>query len=63
MKNEKILCFFLLLTDGRGSYLSVNGRTEWKTKRIAGKHAADIRYLIEKGRNVFNAVDCRVEEV
>lgn len=59
----KKYCVFILSVDGRGSYLSVKGRTEWKTKRIAEKHAADIRAVIEKGRNVFNAVDCRVEEV
>ena len=32
----------LISFDGKGSYLSVHGRTCWKTKRTAQKHAKDI---------------------
>lgn len=37
--------YSILLIDGRGreSYLSVRGRTEWKTKITAARHAQDIR--------------------
>jgi len=34
--------FHLIDSKGAGSYLSVRGRTSWKTKRIAVDHAADI---------------------
>ena len=44
---------------GQSSYLSVKGRTEWKTKRIAARHAADVRTLIARGR--FPAVTADVE--
>ena len=33
----------LIDSAGNGSYLSVKGRTSWKTKRIAIRHATDIK--------------------
>jgi hypothetical protein len=33
---------YLIDNNGKGSYLSVKGKTSWKTKRIAIKHANDI---------------------
>lgn len=38
----------LIDENGNGSYLSVKGKTEWKTKRIAEKHASDIRGIISR---------------
>lgn len=32
----------LISENGSGCYLSVKGRTEWKTKRCALKHAGDV---------------------
>jgi len=51
----------LLDENGNGSYLQFKNRTAWKTKRVAKRHAADIRTLIDKGKNIFNAVDVWVE--
>jgi hypothetical protein len=51
----------LLDANGNGSYLKVKNKTQWKTKAIAKKHCADIMTLINKGKNIFNAVDCWVE--
>lgn len=38
----------LVDTEGKTSLLSVKGRTEWKTKRIATNHANDIRAVLPK---------------
>lgn len=51
----------LINSKGEGSYLSVKGRSEWKTKATAKKHADDIRAVIAKGRNIFDAVCVDVE--
>lgn len=38
----------LIDEQGQGSYLSVKGKVEWKTKSIAVKHAKDMTCLIGK---------------
>ena len=52
----------LIDSNGNGSYLSFNGKREWKTKAIAIKHAKDIQVLIDKGKNIFDAVIVEVED-
>ena len=52
----------LITENGQGLYLSVKGRTSWKTKRIAQGHAKDIQACIDKRRNMWNAVSIEVEE-
>lgn len=44
----KTYSIHLIDGNGNGAYLSVKGRTEWKTKRIAEKHASDIRSIISR---------------
>lgn len=56
-------CVKLTLKDGKVSYLSVKGRTEWKTKRIAQKHARDIQTCIDRGRDMWNTIRAEVQEV
>jgi hypothetical protein len=51
----------LISSRGEGSYLSFKGKSEWKTKRIALKHAYDIWAIIVKGRNLWNAEIVEVE--
>ena len=46
---------------GNGSYLSVKGKTQWKTKKIAIKHARDIQEAINKGINMWDVVIVEVE--
>lgn len=52
----------LITENGQSLYLSVKGRTSWKTKRIAQGHAKGIQACIDKGRNKWNAVSVEVEE-
>lgn len=47
---------YLIDSNGQGSYLSFKGKTAWKTKSIAIRHAKDIQTLIDKGKNIFDAV-------
>lgn len=51
----------LLYDDGRGSYLSVKGRSTWKTKKIAVKHAKDIICAVGKGGAFSNIVEITIE--
>lgn len=38
----------LLKENGDACYLSIKGKIEWKTKKTAQKHCADIRFVIQK---------------
>ena len=49
----------LISFDGKGSYLSVHGRTCWKTKRTAQKHAKDI---MSTKRPLFEAMIAEIED-
>ena len=51
----------LIDSKGNGSYLSVKGKTQWKTKKIAIKHARDIQEAINKGINMWDVVIVEVE--
>jgi len=54
--------YSVLLQDanGRYSYLRIKNRTKWKTLRIAKKRAQNIKTLIEKRTNIYNAVNAWV---
>jgi hypothetical protein len=52
----------LLNDKGEASYLSVKGKSEWKTKRIAEKHCSDIRFVIAKCGHFAGAIVANVEE-
>jgi hypothetical protein len=52
----------LLGEDGRTSLLSNQGRTQWKTKRIALGHCREIKHLLLKGKKLLGAVDVWVED-
>jgi hypothetical protein len=54
-------CVHLIKENGQGSYLSVKGRTEWKTKRTAQKHCADIQFVINRCGNFAGNVVANVE--
>ena len=41
---------------GEGSYLSIRGKTKWKTKKIAIKHAKGIKEAIGKGSNYWSTI-------
>ena len=45
-----MFCVYLLDYNGQGSYLSVKGRHEWRTKRTASKHGQDIAALVNNGK-------------
>lgn len=49
---------YLLNESGQGSYLSVKGKTSWKTKKVAQKHCADIKAC---KKMPWNTVECFVE--
>ena len=51
----------ILYDNGTSARLSVRGRTEWKTKRIACGHCNDMVTLIKKGRCFDRAVEAWVE--
>ena len=51
----------ILYDNGASARLSVNGRSEWKTKRIARGHCNDMSELIKKGRCFAGAVESWVE--
>jgi len=51
----------LIDSKGEGSYLSVKGKTQWKTKKIAVNHAKDIKEAIDKGLNIWDTVIVEVE--
>ena len=51
----------LIDSKGNGSYLSVKGKTQWKTKKVAVNHAKNIKEAIDKGLNIWDAVIVEVE--
>jgi len=51
----------LIDSKGNGSYLSVKGKTQWKTKKIAVNHAKDIKEAIDKGLDIWGTVIVEVE--
>jgi len=51
----------LIDSKGEGSYLSVKGKTQWKTKKIAVNHAKDIKEAIDKGLDIWGTVIVEVE--
>ena len=51
----------LIDSKGNGSYLSVKGKTKWKTKRTAVKHAKNIQEAIDKGLNIWDTAIVEVE--
>ena len=51
----------LIDSNGNGSYLSVKGKTKWKTKRTAVKHANNIKEAVDKGLNIWDTVIVEVE--
>ena len=55
--------YSVLLIDshGEGSYLSVKGKTQWKTKKVAVNHAKDIKEAIDKGLMMWDTVIVEVE--
>ena len=55
--------YSVLLIDshGEGSYLSVKGKTQWKTKKTAVSHAKNIKEAIDKGLNIWDTVIIEVE--
>lgn len=52
---------YLLDDNGKGSYLSVKGKTEWKTLSTAKKHYTNIREALDNGLNIWNTVYCWIE--
>lgn len=50
----------LIKEDGKGSYLSIKGKMEWKTFSIAKKHCDDMRALKGKG-GILDFVIANVE--
>lgn len=51
----------LINSRGEGSYLSIRGCHQWKTKNTAVKHAKDIKEAVDKGLNVWDTVIVEVE--
>ena len=51
----------LIDSNGNGSYLSVKGKTQWKTKKTAVKHAKNIQEAIDKGLNIWDTAIVEVE--
>jgi len=51
----------LINRHGEGSYLSVKGKTQWKTKKVAVNHAKDIKEAIDKGLTMWDTVIVEVE--
>ena len=51
----------LIDSNGNGSYLSVKGKTQWKTKKTAVKHAKNIQEAIDKGLNIWDTIIVEVE--
>ena len=47
--------------NGNGSYLSVKGKTQWKTKKTAVKHAKNIQEAVDKGLNIWDTAIVEVE--
>ena len=46
---------------GNVSYLSVKGKTQWKTKKAAVNHAKSIKEAVDKGLNIWDTVIVEVE--
>ena len=51
----------LIDSNGNGYYLSVKGKTQWKTKKTAVKHAKNIQEAIDKGLNIWDTIIVEVE--
>ena len=51
----------LIDSKGNGYYLSVNGKTQWKTKNTAVKHAKNIKEAVDKGLNIWDTAIVEVE--
>ena len=51
----------LIDSNGNGSYLSVKGKTQWKTKKTAVNHAKNIKEAVDKGLNIWDTVIVEVE--
>jgi hypothetical protein len=51
----------LLYADGRGSYLSIKGRSEWKTRRVAINHARTMSQLKTRDGIMRDLVALEVE--
>ena len=51
----------LIDSNVNGSYLSVKGKTQWKTKKTAVKYAKNIQEAIDKGLNIWDIVIVEVE--
>jgi hypothetical protein len=49
--------------NGNESILKVKNKTHFKSLSTAKKHCNDILTLIKKDKNIFNAVDCFVEDM
>lgn len=53
----------LLDVDGKESILSVKNKTHFKSLATAKRHCDDVLTLIKKGKNIYNCVDCFVENM
>lgn len=53
----------LIDDNGKECILSVKNKTHFKSLSTAKKHCNDVLTLIKKGKNIFNAVDCFVENM
>lgn len=52
----------LLYDNGQGAYLSVKGRSSWKTKRVAQKHLDVCLQLLAKDRFLKGVVEVTMEK-
>lgn len=52
----------ILNENGNGSYLSVKGKSTWKTKATAIKHAKDIIAINNKSHRFAGMVEASVED-
>jgi hypothetical protein len=52
----------LLYDNGQGAYLSVKGRSSWKTKRAAQKHLDVCLQLLAKDRFLKGVVEVTLEK-
>ena len=52
----------LLYDNGQSAYLSVKGKSSWKTKRAAQKHLDSCLYLLAKDRFFRGVVEVTLEK-
>lgn len=52
----------ILNENGHGSYLSAKGKSTWKTKAIAIKHAKDIIAIKNKSHRFAGMIEASVED-